>query len=152
MQISPLFNTHLIMGFSMHTLTYGDHALSIRDPKLDSQRSKLIKVILTIPDNLNQDQLKHEAPFIQKICIDHFSYEELSMSKDNYPLLKAHSEQHLNVQKEINHFSNMSVENTGVGTGRRLKRYLLSWFDEHSEEYDQKYLEFRQKRDRLVEG
>lgn len=128
----------------MHTFTYGDRKSSIRKDKLDAQRAGILKIILSIEDDLNQDKLNQEIELIQKICMSHFVCEEIEMSKDHYPSLKEHSLEHLVLHNTLTGMSDI-CRNT-AGNGRMLKRYLLQWFEEHSEEYDQTYLDFCQNR------
>lgn len=128
----------------MDSYTYGDQTYSIRNPKLDKQRSQLIKRILTIPENLSKDQVQQELLFVKKFCSSHFTYEEMEMFNDSYPKSKEHIQHHRELYKEISRFSNTLVDS--MGSGRKLKRFLLNWFDDHTLNHDKKYLEFCQLR------
>lgn len=126
----------------MDSYLYGDETYSIRHPKLDSQRSKLIKCILSIPEDLDFNQMKQELLFIQKICANHFSYEELEMNKDCYSEFTSHAEDHRMFYKKLSSVSNKLVDS--IGAGRKMKRFLLEWFERHTMEHDKKYLQFCQ--------
>lgn len=126
----------------MDSYLYGDQTYSIRHPKLDSQRSKLIKCILSIPENLDHEHLRQELLFIQKMCASHFSFEELEMNKDCYSDFNEHSTNHRELYQNLSLLSRSLVDS--IGAGRKLKRFLLEWFENHTKDHDKKYLQFCQ--------
>lgn len=126
----------------MDSYLYGDQTYSVRHPKLDSQRSKLIKCILSIPENLEKGQLQQELFFIQKMCAAHFSFEEMEMNKDCYADFEEHSMAHRELYKNLSLLSRTFEDN--IGAGRKLKRFLLEWFEKHTIEHDKRYLQFCQ--------
>lgn len=128
----------------MSLINWNDH-LSVKVAQIDAQHQKLIAMINTLTDAIQQGKGKAVAHEIvrnlKRYAETHFKTEETYFDRFGYPETDAHKKEHAFFIRKISEFEGDASDGQ-MALSIQVLQFLGDWFIDHILGTDKKYTEF----------
>lgn len=122
-----------------------DTSYSVNIKEIDSQHKKLVAMINTLYDKINEGHKKEAVESVidelVKYTFYHFSFEESLLAKHSYAELSKHSKFHNEMIEKIKFFM-LQLQRGDQDLSDEMLSYLKSWLINHICTEDKKYADY----------